>query len=142
MKEKSPKKFNTHLHAIVLFDGYCNFCSRSVRFIHQRDHHDYFRFAGLESEKGQKVLKKYVEEPGAFNSVILIENEKLYTKSTAALKIAKKLSGLWPVLYLFIVIPKSIRDGVYRLIARNRYKWFGKKETCFMPDENLKKRFL
>jgi predicted DCC family thiol-disulfide oxidoreductase YuxK len=139
--ESSPKNHKTD-YAIVLFDGYCNFCSNSVRFINQRDHQNYFRFTGLESEKGKKLLKEYANGQGSFNSVVLIEGNQVYSKSTAALRIARKLSGLWPLFYIFILIPTGIRNAVYQLIAKNRYRWFGKKESCFIPSKELKQKFL
>lgn len=137
----SPNNHNS-AYAVVLFDGYCNFCSNSVRFINQRDHQNYFRFTGLESEKGKKLLKEHGSERDSFNSVILIEGKQIYTESTAALRIARKLSGLWPLFYIFIFVPKGVRNAVYGLIAKNRYRWFGKKENCFIPSKELKQKFL
>lgn len=133
---------NNSDYAIILFDGYCNFCSNSVRFIHKRDYQNYFRFAGLESKEGEELVNQYTEGERSFNSVILIEDNKLYSESTAALRITRKLSGLWPIFYVLILVPKGIRDAVYRLIARKRYEWFGKKENCFIPEKELKERFL
>lgn len=127
---------------IVLFDGVCNFCDASVQFIIKRDPSEHFYFTSLQSEKGQQ-LKQQFSISEHEDSVVLIENGKFYTKSAAALRIAKKLDGLWHLLFLFILVPRPIRDKVYRYIAKNRYKWFGKKEdTCTLPSLEMRKRFL
>ncbi|HWP48861.1 MAG TPA: thiol-disulfide oxidoreductase DCC family protein [Candidatus Limnocylindrales bacterium] len=128
--------------AIVLFDGVCNFCNASVNFVMDRDPEKHIRFAPLQSEAGQRLLKKFNLSPTALDTLILIEGEKFYTRSAAALRIAKRLQGLWPLLYIFIVVPPFIRDAVYDFIARNRYSWFGKTETCRVPTPELKERFL
>lgn len=127
-------------NAIVLFDGVCNFCNASINFIIKRDKKGYFKFAPLQSEIAQNLVgDKTLPMP---ESVILIENDKTYDRSSAALRIAKKLDGLWPVLYIFILLPKPIRDWVYNLIGRNRYKWFGKTEACMIPTPEVRSRFL
>lgn len=127
---------------IILFDGVCNLCNASVNFIIKRDKKDHFRFAPLQSQFAQELCKKYDIDILKMESVLLIEKQKLYTQSTAALRISKKLSGLWPVLYTFIIIPTIIRNPLYNLIARNRYKWFGKKDTCMIPRPELKEKFI
>lgn len=127
---------------IILFDGDCNFCDANVQFIIKRDPYAHFYFTSLQSEKGQELIKKYAV-PVTIDSLVLIENDKAYTRSTAALRIAKKLDGLWHLLFLFILIPLPIRDGAYNYIARNRYQWFGKKDTsCALPSPEMRKRFL
>ncbi len=126
--------------AIILFDGVCNFCNSSVNFVIKRDKKAYFKFAPLQSELAEKLLGKPISEMP--DSVVLIENDKVHDKSTAALMIAKKLDGLWPIFYLLIIIPRPIRDWVYNLIAKNRYKIFGKKDSCMIPDPAIKARFL
>lgn len=127
-------------NAIVLFDGVCNFCNTSINFIIKRDNRGYFKFAPLQSEIAQKLVGDKTKPMP--ESVILIENRKTYDRSSAALRIAKKLDGLWPVLYIFILLPKPIRDWVYNLIGRNRYKWFGKTEACMIPTPEVRSRFL
>jgi predicted DCC family thiol-disulfide oxidoreductase YuxK len=127
---------------IVLFDGYCNLCSGSVNFIIKRNKKDYFRFASLQSEIGQEYNINRIKKNESYNSVILIENNQIYDKSTAALRITKNLKGFWFLFYIFIVVPRPIRDFIYMLISKNRYKWFGKKTECFLPDENYKHYFL
>ncbi|CAM3239939.1 thiol-disulfide oxidoreductase DCC family protein [Filibacter tadaridae] len=127
---------------IVLFDGECNFCDSSVQFIIKRDPYAHFVFSSLQSEKGQELVKEY-KIPADVDSLVLIEKGKAYTKSSAALRIAKKLDGLWHLLFLFILIPSRIRDGVYDIVATNRYKWFGKKEdACMLPSPDERKRFI
>lgn len=130
------------MERIVLFDGVCNFCDGSVQFIIKRDPSEHFYFTSLQSEKGQQLKQQFgISEHE--DSVVLIENGKFYTQSTAALRIAKKLDGLWHLLFLFILVPRPIRDKVYRYIAKNRYKWFGKKEdACTLPSPEMRKRFL
>lgn len=130
------------MQRIILFDGDCNFCDASVQFIIKRDPYAHFHFTSLQSEKGQELLTKH-RIPTDVDSLVLIENNKAYTRSTAALRIAKKLDGLWHLLFLFILIPRPLRDPVYNYIARNRYRWFGKKETaCALPSPEMRKRFL
>jgi len=128
--------------AIVLFDGVCNFCSGSVNFIIERDRQAYFRFTPLQSEIGQELLEKFHIEKAETDSVILIEDESAYTYSSAALRIVRKLNGLWSWLYVFIIVPKPIRDFLYKLFAKYRYRIFGKNEVCMVPTPELKHRFL
>lgn len=128
--------------AIVLFDGVCNLCNKSVQFILKRDKNAYFHFAALQSEEGQARLKELQRDRASFNSIVLMEKGQVYEKSTAALRIARRLGGAWPLLYGFIVVPKFIRDAVYGWIAKNRYRWFGKKDRCMMPKPEWKERFL
>lgn len=127
---------------IVLFDGVCNLCSGSVQFILKRDKKNQFLFGSLQGNYGQEMLRKYQLPANEFNSFMLIEGEKLYTKSSGALRMLKHLGGGWSLLYAFIVVPKFIRDAVYNLVARNRYKWFGKKNECWLPRPEWKTRFL
>ncbi len=116
--------------SIVLFDGYCNLCNASVQFIIKRDKKQYFVFSSLQSDAAQKVLLQYGYNNFKTDSIILIENENVYDKSTAALQISKNLDAFWSYAFYLIYIPKSIRDRVYDLIAENRYKWFGIKDVC------------
>jgi predicted DCC family thiol-disulfide oxidoreductase YuxK len=128
---------------IVLFDGVCNLCSSSVQFVIKRDSKNIFRFASLQSDIGQKLLAKYhLPTTTELNSFVLVQNEKVYTKSTGALMVAKQLGGAIKLLYGLIVLPAFIRDVVYTLISNNRYKWFGKKEECWIPSPDLKGKFL
>lgn len=127
---------------IILFDGVCNLCSSVVQFIIKRDKKNQFKFASLQSAFAQSVLQQHNLPQNDYNSFILLKNNKIYTKSTGALKVIKHLNGLWPLLYGFIILPAFIRDAVYSWIAQNRYKWFGKKETCWIPTPELQKKFI
>ena len=129
-------------HSILLFDGVCNLCNHSVQFIIQRDSREQFRFAALQSEIGQAIIQKYDLEEDLLQTLVLIEKNRVYLRSTAALRVARQLNGLWPLLYIFILIPPFIRDRVYDWIANHRYRWFGKRQHCMMPTQALKKRFL
>ena len=128
------------MSAIILFDGVCNFCNNSVNFIIGQDKNNYFKFTPLESEIGQEFVKKF--DLHDIDSVILVENDKAYTHSTAALKVAKTLGGIWSLAYAFIIIPKFIRDFFYKLFAKNRYKLFGKKDECMIPTPEIRAKFL
>mgnify|MGYP001303898982 CR=1 FL=1 len=127
---------------IILFDGVCNLCNGSVVFIIKRDKKDVFRFAAIQSEEGQKLIDKHQIDTTKVDSILLFDGEKHYAKSTAALKIARNLKGGYPLLYGFIILPAFFRNWVYDIIARNRYKWFGKKESCMIPTPELKGKFL
>jgi len=127
---------------IVLFDGVCNLCNGSVQFIIKRDPAGTLRFASLQSEFGQSQLKKFNIRSDALHSIILIEKHVCYQRSDAALKIASRLTGLWPALSVFRIIPRFIRDALYNLIAANRYRMFGKQESCMLPTPALRARFI
>ena len=132
-------------HPIILFDGRCYLCSGSVMFILKRERkRGEFRFASLQSKKASELLgeKKELKDKNESGSVILIENGRIYSKSTAALRITRKLRRGWPLLYGFIVVPRFIRDGIYNWIAKNRFKWFGKMDKDFIPPEGTEDRFL
>jgi predicted DCC family thiol-disulfide oxidoreductase YuxK len=127
-------------HPVILFDGICNLCNRSVKLILKYEKEHRFRFAALQSDAAKNILKGF-ENEAISDSVILIEDGKLFQNSTAALKIAKKLRG-YRFLYFLIVIPLWIRDPLYRFIAKHRYRWFGKKDTCMVPYDSIRSRFL
>ncbi|APG59539.1 thiol-disulfide oxidoreductase DCC family protein [Christiangramia salexigens] len=128
---------------IVLFDGICNLCNNSVQFIIKHDKKDAFRFASLQSEIGKNLLIERGLDPQELDSIILIEpGIAYYKKSTAALEIARSLDGAYPLLKHFLVLPEKLRDIIYDLIARNRYKWFGKRDSCMIPDPELNSKFL
>ncbi|MBS1517428.1 MAG: thiol-disulfide oxidoreductase DCC family protein [Bacteroidetes bacterium] len=127
---------------IVLFDGVCNLCNSSVNFIIDNDKKNIFRFTSLQSEKGAEILQKYDLSGSNIDSVILIDGGKAYIKSDAALRIARELGGIYRSLYFFIILPAFLRNSVYDFIAKNRYKWFGKKDSCRIPTPELKNKFL
>ncbi len=128
--------------SIILFDGVCNLCNSSVNFILKHDKKKQFIFTSLQSDAAKKILLQFPMKIFNLDSIILIENGLIYEKSTAALKISKHLYNGYQLLYIFIILPKVIRDWVYNYIAKNRYNWFGKKDTCMIPSEKIKNRFL
>lgn len=128
---------------IILFDGVCNLCNNAINFVIAHDKKDVFRFASLQSELGRKLVSERGIDPEVLDTIILIEPGVVYyEKSTAALKIAKDLSGGYSLMSHFLFLPKFIRDGVYNLVAKNRYSWFGKKDSCMIPTPELKAKFL
>ena len=129
-------------HPIILFDGVCNFCNTSINFIIRQDKKKVFRFAALQSGAGKEFLEKYNLPKDYLESFILIDKGKVYKSSTAGLRMYNKLPWYWKWLQVFWIVPKFIRDGVYNVIAKNRYKWFGKKEECMIPNEDVKNRFI
>ncbi len=128
--------------SIILFDGVCNFCNSAVQFVIERDKKNQFLFASLQSAEGRKILTENNLSPDKLYSFILVENGKIYDRSTAALRVVKKLSGFWQFFYGFIIVPGFIRDAVYNFIAKNRYQWFGRKNECMVPTPELKSKFL
>jgi predicted DCC family thiol-disulfide oxidoreductase YuxK len=129
-------------HPIILFDGVCNLCNKSVQFIIKRDKKGLFRLASLQGNAGQALLQQYNLPNDTLYSFVLIENGKVYTRSTAALRVLRKLGGGWKLLYGLVILPPFIRNAIYNWIARNRYKWYGKREECMVPTPELKSRFL
>ncbi len=127
---------------VILFDGVCNFCNASVDFVIQRDPQKKFMFGTLQSEPAQQILMNFNFNTQDFETFLYLENGHVFSKSTAALKVAKELTGLWPLLYLCIFIPRTIRDGVYQFIGRRRYQWMGKRESCRLPNESDRARFV
>ena len=127
---------------IILFDGVCNLCNGAVQFVIRHDKDEKFLFAALQSSFGQQLLQRHQLPSQQLDSVILLQDEKVYTKSTAALKVCRQLNGASKLMYFFIIVPKFIRDGVYGWIASHRYKWFGKRESCIIPTKELNAKFL
>jgi predicted DCC family thiol-disulfide oxidoreductase YuxK len=128
---------------IILFDGVCNLCHGLVQFIIERDPKARFRFASLQSEVGQRLMPSGVNpDPENLDSVVLIEGTRAYTHSAAVLRILRQLGGGWQLLAAGLVLPRFLRDAAYRFVARNRYRWFGKQNECWLPTPELKSRFL
>lgn len=129
--------------AVLLFDGVCNLCTGSVRFVIRRDPHRRFRFASLQSPIARELLGPG-EEAAAdrLDSVVLIDEDGIWHKSTAALRTARRLSGLWPLMSVFLIVPRPIRDALYDFIGSRRYRLFGRTQACWVPDEDLSDRFL
>jgi len=128
--------------SIILFDGVCNLCNGFVNFLIARDSKNQFLFGSLQSPQATEILTRFNAPTTEMTTVILTENGQLYSRSTAVLKIFRKMGGLWPLLYAFIIIPPFIRDPIYHLIAKNRYRMFGRKDACMIPTPALKAKFL
>ena len=129
-------------YELILFDGVCNFCNSSINFIIDHDPEKHFKFAPLQSDIGQEILRKFHKNTKDFDSVILLKDNKLYQKSEAALEITKHLSGFWKYFSVFGILPTFFLDFFYNIIAKNRYRIFGKSDSCRMPTLELKERFL
>jgi predicted DCC family thiol-disulfide oxidoreductase YuxK len=132
----------TPAHNLVLFDGVCNLCNGAVQFIIKRDPQQKFRFASLQSAVAQQYIKSLSLTGPALYSIILIKKGRAYDRSSAVLEIARDLSGLWSTVYVFKIIPAFIRDVLYSWVAKNRYRFFGKKDECMIPTADLKARFV
>lgn len=128
--------------SILLFDGVCNLCNRVIRFVIRRDKSDNIRFAPLQSEVSAELLLKFNIDPGKTDSVVYLTRGKVYLKSSAVLHLLKDIGGGWKILFGLIIIPRFIRDFFYELIAKNRYRLFGKKDHCMVPSEEVKLKFL
>jgi predicted DCC family thiol-disulfide oxidoreductase YuxK len=130
------------INPIIFFDGICNLCNSSVQFVIERDSNKHFRFATLQSNFAHELLKNKNKESGQMDTIILLDGDNIYKKSTAALRIARSLDGGWPILYGFIIIPSFLRDFIYDKIANNRYKWFGKRNSCMVPSDDVIDLFI
>ena len=128
--------------AVVLFDGFCAFCSRSVRFIIERDPGGRFRFAPIESPAAKRLLAACTPPPESVDSLVLVEDGRCFVRSAAAMRIARRLSGLWPALCVLRLCPRPLRDCGYDAFARNRYRWFGRNDACYAPSPEERGRFL
>lgn len=133
---------NNNENHILLFDGFCNLCSSMVMFTLKRDAKKKFKFAALQSDKGQMLLKKFDLSMNDFDSLVVIKGDQFYIKSSAVLHVLKELGGVWKLAYVFIYLPRPLRDFMYSLIAKTRYKIFGKRKVCMVPTVNTIQRFL
>lgn len=127
---------------VILFDGICNLCNGFVLFIIDRDPKFNYMFSSLQSDYGKEMIKNYALNEKSLNTVVFIQNGKVFTKSSAVLKIAKSLKFPWFLISIFLIFPKFLRDWVYDFVAKNRYKWFGKQKECRMPTSEIKSRFI
>lgn len=127
---------------IIFFDGICNFCNSTVNLVIRNDNKSIIKFATLQSGIAHQILEKYDAPIDEMRSFFFLEKGKLYSSSTAALRVCRYLKGLWPLMIGFIIVPKFIRDGIYDWVSRNRYKWFGKKQECMVPSPETRMRFL
>lgn len=129
-------------HPVVLYDGSCGFCNRVVQFIIPRDRRGQFRFAAIQSDTGRELLTEYGLDPDNLDTFVLIADGLTFIRSSAALEVARRLDGAWPICYGFVIVPGQLRDGVYNWIARNRYRWFGRTDACLLPSPQERERFL
>ena len=127
---------------IIFFDGVCGLCNRGVRFVVRRDRRGHFRFATLQGAFAEQTLRPMGIDPTKLESFVLLENGRALTQSDAALAVVRELDGPWPVLGLFRCVPRGLRDAAYRFVARHRYRWFGRFDTCPMPSPELRARLL
>src|SRR6185369_3792456 len=139
-----PSKCANKLEAkpIILFDGVCNLCNWSVQYILKRDKKKKFLFATLQGKTGQELLRKHHLPTNDFNSFILAEGDRISTRSTAVLRMLKILGRRWKLFYGFIILPRFFRNWIYSMIAKNRYKWYGKRQECMVPTAEIRERFL
>jgi predicted DCC family thiol-disulfide oxidoreductase YuxK len=143
-----PRQLDSTLHQwagyerVIVFDGVCNWCNAWVNFTIDHDPHGRFKFGTLQSEPAQQILKDLRLPADDFETFLLLEQGRVFTKSTAALRILRQLSGIWPLFYLGIVVPRPLRDAVYDYIARRRYEWMGQSETCRIPTPAERNRFV
>jgi predicted DCC family thiol-disulfide oxidoreductase YuxK len=127
---------------VLLFDGVCNLCNQSVQFVINRDKAGLFQFAALQSDAGKALLQRHQLPVEQLDTVVLVMGNKAYTRSDAALQVLRQLGLPWSLAAAFSILPKGFRDYVYDYIAKNRYRWFGRQESCMMPTADLKRRFL
>jgi predicted DCC family thiol-disulfide oxidoreductase YuxK len=132
----------SHQHPVVLFDGVCNFCDATINFLIRQDPRAVLRFAPLQEPAGQRLLQQLNLPTNTFDTFLLLDAGRVYARSTAGLRVLRRLGGLWAGLYGFMLVPAFVRDGVYQLIARNRYRWFGRKDACMIPDAGVRGRFV
>lgn len=128
--------------SLVFFDGVCNLCNGTVQFLLKIDTRRRLQFGSLHGETAKQILPKYQISPDTLNSIVFIHQNKVHTESNAVLEIFRVIGGLWAILYIFIIIPAFIRNALYKLIARYRYEWFGKKKECIIPYPELRNRFI
>ena len=141
--KKAKKPVNTEFNfPVLLFDGVCNLCNASVQWVLKRDRAGQFRFAALQSDAGRQLLAQHGMDADVVDTVVLVFGGRLYTRSDAALEILRHLGGVWAWLSIFRWVPRPLRNAVYNWVARNRYRWFGREETCWLPRPEWKSRFL
>ncbi|MFD2611040.1 thiol-disulfide oxidoreductase DCC family protein [Paenibacillus gansuensis] len=129
-------------HDLLLIDGECMLCAHVTRFVIARDREDRFRFAALQSQTGQRLLKEHGEEPGRMDSFVLVRGDRMYMRSAAALRVLQGLGGAWRLAVFFLVVPRFVRDAVYNMVARNRYRWFGTQDVCLWRTPEIQRKFI
>jgi predicted DCC family thiol-disulfide oxidoreductase YuxK len=134
---------NTEINfPVLLFDGVCNLCNGSVQWVLRHDREARFRFAALQSDTGQALLRRFGLDPAQLDTVVLVDGERIFLRSDAPLEVARRLGGIWASLFIFKVLPRSLRDAAYDWVARHRYRWFGRQESCLLPRPEWKERFV
>jgi predicted DCC family thiol-disulfide oxidoreductase YuxK len=128
--------------SVILFDGVCNLCNTFVQFVIARDPDGRFHFASLQSDSGRRMLRSTALAEPFPDTVVLVESGRAFVRSTAALRIVRRLRAPWPLAYAFIVVPRPLRDWLYDVVARHRYRWFGRRESCIVPTGELRARFI
>lgn len=141
-RSQAPEGLSTSPAGIVLVDGLCNFCSDAVRFLIPRDPEGHLRFAALQSPAGQAIQRRFALDADAVDTMVLVEGDRCFTKSSAALRVMRHLSGAWPLLTVLRIVPRALRDRAYDAFAARRYAWFGKSEQCLVPTPDVRDRFL
>ena len=142
-RELDPRSHEWTRHErVIVFDGVCNWCNAWIRFAIDHDPQRKFKLGTLQSEQAKQILEELQLSTEDFETFLLLERTRVFTKSTAVLRIVRHLSGLWPLLYLCIVVPRPLRDAAYNFVARNRYKWMGKADACRVPTPNERARFV
>ena len=129
-------------HPVVLFDGVCNFCNGAVQFIIRHDPQAVFRFAAYQSSAGNELALRHGIDPVALETFAIVVNDQAFVRSDAAIATAAQMSGVWRLAVVFKLVPRVLRDAVYGVIAKNRYRWFGRRESCMVPDADVRRRFL
>jgi predicted DCC family thiol-disulfide oxidoreductase YuxK len=129
-------------HPVLLFDGVCNLCSAAIQFIIKRDTAGVFRFAAMQSPTGERLLAEHGLTDVSAETMVLIIGQHIYLRSDAAVEIARRLDGAWSLLHWFFLLPRSWREASYRLFANNRFRWFGRRQSCLLPSEENRRRFL
>ena len=140
--QKKLKYSDLDQKPVLLFDGICNLCNASVQWALLRDPKGIFRYAALQSDTGQELLKEHGLDVQNFDTVVLIDQNKVFLRSDVPLEIVRRLGGLWSALYIFKIVPSIIRNFIYNWVAKNRYRWWGRREQCMMPRPEWKERFL
>jgi predicted DCC family thiol-disulfide oxidoreductase YuxK len=130
------------MRPVILFDGVCNLCNGFVRFVIARDPAAHFRFGPLQSEAAQRLVGAQRMPEPLPDSIVLVEDGRVWTESSAALRVLRRLRFPWPLAVVFLLVPPPVRDRVYRMVARNRYRWFGRRDVCMVPTPELRNRFL
>ena len=138
----SPDSLGDHSPILILFDGVCNLCNRFVQFLIKRDRDGKFRFASLQSNVGRSLLIQFDLNPNLLHSIVVINHQMVLERSDAALYIAKHLGGPWKLLTVFKILPRNFRDSIYNVVSANRYRIFGKRESCMIPTPQLRERFI